>query len=81
MNAFIRGVGQSVGATEVEGRLTALLAAGALGLMIVGVAGFVHIHVVHRNSHGMRVLYVTVRGLSRGHDGPPRGAFASGLCV
>ena len=51
MNAVIRGVGQSVGATEVEGRLTALLAAGALGLMIVGVAGFAHIHVVHNAGH------------------------------
>jgi len=42
VNAVIRGVGQSVGATEVERRSTALLAAGALGLMIVGVAGFAH---------------------------------------
>ena len=71
MNAFIRGVGQSVGATEV-GRLTALLAAGALGLMIVGVAGFAHIHVV-RNA-----------GRLPPHDGlplsvclPPCGCFDS----
>lgn len=54
MNAVIRGVGQSVGATEVERRLAALLAAGALGLMIVGVAGFAHIHVVHNAGHDYR---------------------------
>ena len=54
MNAVIRGVGQSVGATEVEGHLTALLAAGALGLMIFGVAGFAHIHVVHNAGHDYR---------------------------
>ena len=54
MNAVIRGVAQSLGATEVEGRLTALLAAGALGLMIVGFTGFAHIHVVHKAGHDYR---------------------------
>ena len=54
MNAFISGVGRSVGATEVERRLAHLLAAGALGLMIVGVAGFAHIQVVHNAGHDYR---------------------------
>ena len=54
MNACIRGMGRSVGATEVERSLAAPLAGGALGLMIVGVAGFAHIHVVHNAGHDYR---------------------------